>query len=229
VVFSSLLVHCGLRYATKQPDFNHLYSHGWAEPLVIFAVVGFLVIWSTICAFESILHKKTPYKTPEKYTLIVLGIVVVLKEFFYRYVSKKSKETHSTSLEADAWHHRSDAITSLMAFIGISIAIYMGQGYESADDWAALLASGFIVYNAYLIFRPALGEIMDEHLYDDLVLQIRDFAYGVDVVIDTEKCYVRTAGISYLVYLHLIVSVSITVAQGHAIALQLKNELILQL
>ncbi len=228
-VFSSLLVLFGLKYATKPPDDNHPYGHGRAEPLVTFAVVGFLVISATIIAYESIQHIKTPHQTPEKYTLIVLGIVVVLKEFFYRYVSKKSKETHSTSLEADAWHHRSDAITSLMAFIGISIAIYMGQGYESADDWAALLASGFIVYNAYLIFRPALGEIMDEHLYDDLVLQIRDIAQGVDGVIDTEKCYVRKTGISYLVDLHLIVNGSITVAQGHAIAHQLKNELILQL
>ncbi len=228
-VFSSLLVLFGLKYATKPPDDNHPYGHGRAEPLVTFAVVGFLVISATIIAYESIQHIRTPHQTPEKYTLIVLGIVVVLKEFFYRYVSKKSKETHSTSLEADAWHHRSDAITSLMAFIGISIAIYMGQGYESADDWAALLASGFIVYNAYLIFRPALGEIMDEHLYDDLVLQIRDIAQGVDGVIDTEKCYVRKTGISYLVDLHLIVNGSITVAQGHAIAHQLKNELILQL
>ncbi|MCG2459420.1 cation diffusion facilitator family transporter [Flavobacteriaceae bacterium F89] len=228
-VFSSLLVLFGLKYATKPPDENHPYGHGRAEPLVTFAVVGFLVISATIIAYESIQHIRTPHQVPEKYTLIVLGAVVVLKELFYRVVSKKGKETKSTSLKADAWHHRSDAITSLMAFIGISIAIYMGKGYEAADDWAALLASGIIVYNAYLIFRPALGEIMDEHVYDDLVSQIRDIAITVDGVIDTEKCHVRKSGLSYHVDLHLIVNGGITVVQGHAIAHRLKNELILQL
>ncbi|MDT0650843.1 cation diffusion facilitator family transporter, partial [Autumnicola edwardsiae] len=153
-VFASVLVLFGIRYSTKPADENHPYGHGKAEPLITFAVVGFLLISATIIAYESIINIQTPHKIPEKYTLIVLGIIVIIKEFFYRFVSKKSDTTNSTSLKADAWHHRSDAITSLMAFIGISIAIYMGKGYETADDWAALLASGFIVYNAFLIFRP---------------------------------------------------------------------------
>lgn len=224
-VFSSILVLFGLKYATKPPDENHPYGHGRAEPLVTFAVVGFLVISATIIAYVSIQHILTPHKIPKKFTLVVLAVIVIIKELFYRFVSKKSKETNSTSLKADAWHHRSDAITSLMAFIGISIAIYMGKGYESADDWAALLASGIIMYNAYRIFRPALGEIMDEHLYDDLVLEIRDISKNVKGVIDTEKCHVRKTGLSYLVDLHLIVDGKITVAQGHQIAHQLKNEL----
>lgn len=224
-VFSSALVLFGLKYATKPPDDNHPYGHGRAEPLVTFAVVGFLVISATIIAYVSIQHILTPHKIPEKYTLFVLGAIVIIKELFYRFVSKKSRETNSTSLEADAWHHRSDAITSLMAFIGISIAIYMGKGYESADDWAALLASGFIMYNAYLIFRPALGEIMDEHLYDDLVLKIRDVSKNVKGVIDTEKCLVRKTGLMYHVDLHLIVNGKLTVVEGHQIAHRLKNEL----
>jgi len=112
-----------------------------------------------------------------------------------------------------------------MAFIGISIAIYMGEGYEKADDWAALFASGFIIYNAYLIFRPALGEIMDEHLYDDFVSEIRKISLGVEGVIDTEKCFVRKTGISFHVDLHLIVNGAISVAEGHEIAHRLKDEL----
>src|SRR5436190_1853829 len=90
----------------------------------------------------------------------------IFASFLVLLVIKKSKETNSSSLKADAWHHRSDAITSVAAFTGISIALIMGKGYESADDWAALFASGFILYNSYLIFRPALGEIMDENVYD---------------------------------------------------------------
>ena len=224
-VFSSILVLIGLKYATKPADDNHPYGHGKAEPLITFAVVGFLVISATIIAYKSIQNIQTPHQLPETYTLIVLAAVVIIKETFYRVVNRRSDETRSTSLKADAWHHRSDAITSLMAFIGISIALYLGEGYESADDWAALLASGFIIYNAYLIFRPALGEIMDEHLHDDLVEKIRALATQVEGVVDTEKCYVRKSGLSYHVDLHLVVDGKISVSEGHDIAHNLKRAL----
>jgi len=150
-VFSSLLVFFGLRYATKPADKNHPYGHGRAEPLVTFAIVLFLVISATIIAYQSIKHINEPQVTPEKYTLIVLAVIIFIKEISFRYVSKKSKETKSTSLKADAWHHRSDELTSLLAFVGISISIFMGKGYETADDWAALLASFLIIFNAYFI------------------------------------------------------------------------------
>ncbi|NJX17218.1 cation diffusion facilitator family transporter, partial [Tamlana crocina] len=131
----------------------------------------------------------------------------------------------SSSLKADAWHHRSDAITSLMAFIGISIALFMGKGYETADDWAALFASGFILSNAYLILRPALGEIMDEHLYDDMVEEIRDISQKEKGVIATEKCYIRKTGMTYHVDLHVIVDGELSVNEGHEISHSLKDRL----
>jgi cation diffusion facilitator family transporter len=225
-VFSSLMVLFGLKYSTRPPDKNHPYGHGKAEPLVTFIVVGFLVMSATVIAYEAIDHIRTPHKTPETYTLLVLGIVILIKEGFYRFVSKKGKETNSTSLNADAWHHRSDAITSAFAFVGISIAVYMGPGYETADDWAALIASGFIYYNAFLIFRPALGEVMDEHFYDDLVEDIRKISKNVEGVVDTEKCLVRKTGLTYHVDLHMIVDKNITVKEGHTIAHRLKKVLI---
>lgn len=225
-VFSSLLVLLGLKYSSKPPDENHPYGHGKAEPLITFAVVGFLVISATVIAYESIEHIRTPHSVPEGYTLIVLAIIIVIKEIFYRFVSKKSDETKSTSLKADAWHHRSDAITSLMAFIGISIAIYMGEGYENADDWAALIASGFILYNAYLILRPALGEVMDEHVYEDMIENIREMTHKVPGVIETEKCFVRKTGMTYLVDLHITVDGSQTVKEGHDIAHEVKDLLL---
>lgn len=224
-VFSSVFVLFGLKYATKPADKTHPYGHGKAEPLITFGVVGFLVISATVIAHDSIENIQTPHETPKNYTLIVLAAVVLIKEIFYRIVSAKSEETKSTSLKADAWHHRSDAITSLMAFIGISIAIYMGEGYEAADDWAALLASGFIMYNAYLIFRPALSEIMDEHIHDDFIVDIRAVSKTVEGVIDTEKCHVRKAGITFHVDLHLIVKGTISVKEGHEIAHKLKSKL----
>ena len=226
-VFSSFLVLLGLKYSSRPPDENHPYGHGKAEPLMTFAVVGFLVFSAGFIAYESIRHIQTPHKVPEPYTLAVLAVIVIIKEVFYRKISKKSDETKSTSLKADAWHHRSDAITSLMAFIGISIALFMGKGYETADDWAALLASGLILYNAYLILRPALAEVMDEHMYDEFIADIREVTANVPGILDTEKCNVRKTGMVYHVDLHIIVKSEISVKKGHDIAHDVKNELLL--
>lgn len=225
-VFASLLVLFGLKYSTRPADENHPYGHGKVEPLITFAVVGFLIVSATIIAYESIAHIRTPHEVPKPYTLIVLAAIVITKEIFYRFISKKSDETNSSSLKADAWHHRSDAITSLMAFIGISIAIWFGKGYETADDWAALLASGIILYNAYLILRPALGEIMDEHVYDDMVNEIRKISKKEPGVIETEKCFIRKTGMTYHVDLHVVVLGEQTVKEGHDIAHNLKNRLL---
>ena len=224
-IFSSLLVLFGLKYAKRPADENHPYGHGKIEPLITFLVVAFLVTSATFIAYESIQNIQTPHKIPKPWTLIVLGVIIIWKEISFRIVIKKSKETNSSSLKADAWHHRSDAITSIMAFIGISIALIFGKGFETADDWAALFASAFILYNSYLIFRPALGEIMDEHLYDDLLEEIRKESIKVKGVIGTEKCFIRKAGMKYHVDLHAIVAGEISVKEGHNIAHNLKDYL----
>ena len=224
-IFSSFLVLFGIKYSNRPADDNHPYGHGRAEPLITFLVVGFLITSATIIAYESISNIGTPHNLPKPWTLIILFFIIIWKEISFRLVIKKSKETNSSSLKADAWHHRSDAITSIAAFIGISIALILGKGYESADDWAALFASGFILYNSYLIFRPALGEIMDEHLYDDLILDIRQVSHKVDGLIDTEKCFIRKAGMKYHVDLHAIVNANISVKEGHDISHKLKDTL----
>lgn len=224
-IFSSLLVLFGIKYANRPADKNHPYGHGRAEPLITFLVVGFLITSATIIAYESFIHLQTPHDLPKPWTLFVLGTIIIWKEISYRIVISKSREIKSSSLRADAWHHRSDAITSIAAFIGISIAILGGKGYESADDWAALFASAFILYNSYRIFRPALGEIMDEHTYDDLVDEIRNVALTVDGILDTEKCFIRKTGMKYHVDLHAIVAGDITVTEGHSIAHKLKDTL----
>ena len=224
-IFSSTLVLVGLKYANKPADKNHPYGHGKIEPLVTFLVVAFLVISATIIAYESIQHIMTPHEVPEPWTLVVLGAIILWKEISFQIVNRKSKETNSSALKADAWHHRSDAITSLMAFLGISLALFLGEGYETADDWAALLATTIIYYNSYLIFRPALGEIMDEHLHDDVEQAIRKHALEVKGVIDTEKCYIRKAGMRYHVDLHAIVDGSISVKEGHDFAHRLQDHL----
>ena len=166
-----------------------------------------------------------PHDLPKSWTLYVLASIILWKEYSFRLVMRKSIETNSSSLKADAWHHRSDAITSVAAFIGITIALVMGKGYEAADDWAALFASGFICYNSYQIFRPALGEIMDEHLYDDLIASIRLVATEVEGIVGTEKCFIRKSGMKFHVELHAIVNANKTVKEGHQLSHQLKDAL----
>lgn len=227
-IFSSLLVLFGLKYASRPADENHPYGHGRAEPLITFIVVGFLITSAVIIAHESIQNINTPHDPPKAWTLLFLGALIIWKEISFRIVMRKAIQSNSSSLKADAWHHRSDAITSVAAFIGIGIAVVFGNGYEVADDWAALFASVFILYNAYKIFRPALGEIMDEHVYDDIVANIREVAVKVDGIVDTEKCYVRKAGMQYHIDLHAIVDGNITVRRGHELAHNLQDRLRLE-
>ncbi|WP_281228246.1 cation diffusion facilitator family transporter [Flavobacterium aquiphilum] len=224
-IFASFLVLFGIKYSNRPADENHPYGHGRAEPLITFLVVGFLITSATIIGYESIVNIQTSHDLPKSWTLYVLGAIILWKEYSFRLVMRRSKETNSSSLKADAWHHRSDALTSVAAFIGISIALFFGKGYEAADDWAALFAALFIIYNSYLIFRPALGEIMDEHLYDDLVEEIREVSHEVNGIIDTEKCFIRKAGMKYHVDLHARVKGSITVKEGHDLAHLLKDTL----
>jgi len=228
-IFSSILVLLGIKYSKRPADKTHPYGHGRIEPLITFIVVIFLVISATIIAHQSIINLYTPHEAPKSWTLYILAVIIIWKEASYQIVMRKAKALNSTSLKADAWHHRSDAITSVAAFIGISCALFLGKGYENADDWAALFAAGFIIYNCYHIFRPALGEIMDENLYEDIVELIRQKSLEVDGVLATDKCFIRKIGMDYIVDLHAVVNPNLSVKEGHDIAHKLKDHLILTL
>lgn len=147
----------------KPADEKHSYSHGKVEALVAIGIALALCAAALFIATESIQNIQAPHKVPASYTLIILVVVILTKELLYRYVLKTGLEINSGAVKADAFHHRSDAITSAAAFIGISIGLIGGKGYEVADDWAALLASGIILINVYLIIRPAIGELLDEN------------------------------------------------------------------
>ncbi|WP_297335160.1 cation diffusion facilitator family transporter [Algoriphagus sp.] len=228
-VFASILVLIGLRYAARPADENHPYGHGKAEPLITFLVVGFLIISAATIAYQAIQNIHTPHPRPENWTLLVLGAIIIWKEISFQWVMARSKKLKSSSLKAEAWHHRSDAITSIAAFIGILVAVFGGEGFEVADDYAALIAVAFILYNCYRIFRPALGEVMDEDNHIELTAEIRKIALTVQGVQETEKCYIRKAGMKYHVDLHAHVDGELSVRQGHDIAHDLQDTLRKQL
>lgn len=228
-VVASMLVLLGLLYARRPADDNHPYGHGRIEPLITFVVVGFLIVSAAAIGYQSIKNITTPHDAPQAWTLWILAAIICWKEINYQIVMRKSRQLGSTTLQAEAWHHRSDAMTSMAAFAGISLAIYLGEGYEYIDDIAALLASIMILYNCFKIFRPALGEIMDEHIHPELVEKIRAIALDVEHVKGTEKCYVRKVGTGFYVDLHAIVDGNFSVYQGHEIAHKLKDALMQKL
>ncbi|WP_128545227.1 cation diffusion facilitator family transporter [Larkinella soli] len=221
-MITSAFVWLGLRAAARKPDENHPYGHGKAEPLAAIVVSFALVGAAILIGVQSLQNIQQPHELPAPYTLAVLAGVVLVKEVLFRRIAAVGAETGSSAVKADAWHHRADAITSLTAFVGISIALIGGPGYESADDWAALLASCIIFYNAYHIFRPSFGEIMDESPPGNWREEIEALALTVEGVQNVEKCFVRKTGFEYFVDLHLRVSGDLTVREGHEIAHRVK-------
>lgn len=222
-VFTSLIVWIGLKSASKPPDEDHPYGHGRAEPLAGIVVALSLVGAAIFIAVESIRLIQTPHKSPAAYTLIVLVVVIVLKEYMFRYVEKTANEIGSIAVKGDAWHHRADAITSFTAAIGITVALIGGEGYESADDWAALVAAALIIYNAWHIFEPAFHEVMDKAPPQYLVEEVRELARQVPGVQDVEKCFIRKSGFEFFVDIHVVVDGSLTVKEGHKIGHDVKD------
>lgn len=225
-IFSSIILWFGLKVASKPPDEDHPYGHGKAEPLAAIFVGLALVIAAIVITKESIRHLLTPHEVPEAYTLVVLVLVIFVKEYMFRHVFKVGTEVESQAVKADAFHHRSDAITSAAAFVGISVALIGGEGYEWADDVAALIAAGIIVLNAVHIIRPAFEEIMDRAPSSGIIEKVRKIAAGVEGVEGLDKCFVRKMGFEYYVDLHVVVKGNLSVREGHRIAHQVKDEIL---
>jgi len=222
-IVSSLIVWSGLKISTRPPDAEHPYGYGKAEPLAA-VVVSFTLIAAAVgIAVQSVSEMRTPHHAPAAFTLAVLVLVVVTKEALFRFVFNVGQGINSTVVKSDAWHHRSDAITSAAAFVGISISLIGGVGYESADDWAALFASMIILFNAYRILRPAISEVMDSAPSPEIDRSIRQAAQLVEGVIALEKCAIRKTGFSYYVDLHVTVDGTLSVRHGHDIARQVKQ------
>ena len=224
-IFTSSIVLAGLYFASKPADEDHPYGHGKAEPFAGVAVAFGIFIAAMIIVVQSIYEIITPHHAPAPFTLIVLVMVIITKESLFRFVIKVGENAKSVAIKNDAWHHRSDAITSVAAFIGISIALIGGEGYESADDFAALFASVIIIINAYRIFKPALYELLDTAPPANTIQKVRDVANKVENVMGIDKCYVRKMGFDYFVDIHVLVDANLPVFKGHEIAHKVKDEL----
>lgn len=222
-VFGGLIIWGGIRIATIPPDEDHPYGHGKAESLAAVVVAGGLLVTAIGIAVSSVQAMLVPHEAPAPYTLLVLVGVIGLKEVLYRYLSRVSSALHSTALKVDAWHHRSDAITSVAAFVGIGIAVVGGEAWRTADEWAALLACGIIAWNGLTLLRPAVDEIMDAAPDPEIEARVRVVALEQDKVKSLDTCLVRKMGLCFFVDIHVGVEDTLTVQQGHLIAHDVKD------
>jgi cation diffusion facilitator family transporter len=218
----SFVIWSGLKVAARPPDASHPYGHGKAEPIAA-AIVAVGVLAAAVgLAIQSVREILLPHHAPASYTLGILVVVIVVKEILFRYVNRIGRDVESTAVQTDAWHHRSDALTSAAAFIGISAALIGGKGWESADDWAALFACAVIAANGIRLLRPAVYEIMDTAPHAKFVRSICQAARSVPGVVEVEKCRARKMGLDFYVDLHARVDGRMSVHQGHEIAHRVK-------
>lgn len=220
---SSLVVWSGLRIASRTADEHYPFGYGKAEALAAVLVGLLLFLAAVAIAIESVRQILTPHHTPRAFTLLVLVGVILVKELWFRRVLRLGVAVGSTVVSADAWHHRSDAITSAAAFVGISVALIGGPGWESADDWAALLASVVIVYNAVGVVRPAVHDLMDRAPAEAMLSRVAAAARGVPGVRAIEKLKVRKAGMGYYVDLHVQADPQMALRDAHVLSGMVKS------
>lgn len=224
-LFSSLIVWRGLSVASAPPDADHPYGHGKAEPLAAAAVAMLLLFAAVGIAAKSAGALWARHQAPEPFTLWVLFGVILTKEALFRFAWKEGTAMASSAVRSDAWHHRSDAITSLAAAIGIAVALIGGPEWARADDVAAIFAAGIIAWNGLRLLKPALRELMDAAPTEDLHEQVQALAAGHDAVRHVETCLIRKMGVHLFVDLHIEVDPELTVAHAHAIAHAVKDRI----
>lgn len=222
-IFSSLIVVRGLTIAGRTADERYHFGYAKAESVASAAVAVMLLVAAVGISIQAVREILTPHHVPAPYTLIVLVGVIAAKELLFRKVLHVGSEVGSLAVKADAWHHRSDAITSAAAFVGIAIALIGGPEWAEADDWAALLASGLIAWNGYRLLRPALDDLMDRAPDDEAVEAVRASAAAVRGVHGVEKTLARRAGIGYFITLHVEADPEMPLRTAHQLGHEVKD------
>ena len=221
-IFSSLVVWGGLRIASREADDEYPFGYGKAEAMAT-AVVALMLLGAALTiVIEAAREIRTPHHTPAPFTLFVLVGVIAVKEILFRRVLAVGEATSSTAVQADAWHHRSDAITSAAAFVGISVALLGGEGWEQADDWAALVAAVVIVVNGLRLLRTAIADLMDRSPSTALLERIATATAATPDVRNFHKLKVRKVGLVYYVDLHVQADAGMSLHDAHVLSGKVK-------
>ena len=219
----SIVVLSGLRIASRDPDDRYPFGYGRAEALAAATVSALMFGAAAGIAIEAVSEIRTPHHAPASWTLGVLAAVIVVKELLAKYVLAAGTASGSVVVKADAWHHRSDAITSGAAFVGISVALVGGPGWEAADDWSALVASGVICANGLMLLRVALAELMDRAPEPALLAQVNDAARSTPGVRAIEKLKVRRSGTALYVDIHVQAEPTLSLHDAHILSGRVKS------
>jgi cation diffusion facilitator family transporter len=220
-LFSSLVVWGGLRLSARNADLAYHFGYGKAESLAT-AVVGLMLVGAASgIAIDSVREIRTPHHVPAPFTLAVLVLVMGVKEALFRFTRRGARELGSDLVAADAWHHRSDAITSGFAFVGISVALLAEAAW--ADDVAALGAALVILVNGVRIIRPAVQDLLDRAPDAELLQGVEAVARTVPGVRHTEKLRARKSGAQYLLEIHVQADPGLSLHDAHGLGHRVKS------
>ena len=217
-LFTDVVVLLGIRIGRKPPDEGHPFGHARIETLAS-TIVGIALIATAlylgIKAALNIYHHNEYY--PTGLALISAGVSIALKEALFHYTVHTGRRIKSQLIMANAWHHRSDALSSVAVFLGVA-GTRIKPSWHILDSFAALLVSFFIVKVGLEILRIALREFIDTAPQPEIISKIEQCAFTVDEVLDTHDLRVRTSGGFYQMEIHIVVDGQLTVAEGHRIA-----------
>ncbi|MEW9078464.1 cation diffusion facilitator family transporter [Terrisporobacter glycolicus] len=227
-IISSIGVLIGNKIAKTPNDKEHNYGHEKAETLVSFLLSMLLIgvaLKISLNGFNSLLHLED-VQVPTFLPLIISVISIVIKEYQYRITIKVAKKINSPSLKADAWHHRSDALSSVAAFIGIGGSLL---GFKALDPIATVVVGLFVAKVGLDIFKDAINELMDYSIDEKDESQIIAIANCTDGVLNIGELRTRKHGSMAYVDLTICVNKDLTVLQGHEIANKLEISILEEL
>lgn len=224
IVGSSMTLY-GLRVASEPADQQHPVGHGRAETLASALTAMALVLIGISIFWRATLTLGEPRVGPEPWTLFILVPVILTKEWMFKVMRSRGKKIGSLAVVADAWHQRSDAVTSITAFLGIFLSWLGGPNWNHADSWAAMLSSLWLAGTGLWLLGPALHELMEGSADPTLVDYIYQTSLACPGVKGIDKIWVRKLGMQLIVDLHVEVLPEISVQEGHDVAHGVKNKL----
>jgi cation diffusion facilitator family transporter len=222
-MLGSVVVISGLHIASREPDERYPFGYGRAESLAAAAVAAIMLGAAAGIAVEAIQEIRTPHHAPAWWTLLVLAMVIVVKALLAKRGMAASAITGSVIVAADAWHHRADAITSAAAFLGITMALLGGPGWEPADDWAALVAAAVIMVNGGLLLRTALRDLMDRAPESYILDVVTQAALDTPGVLAIEKLKIRKSGTALYVDIHVQADSALSLHRAHILSGMVKS------
>lgn len=227
---TDVVVLATMRITRKPVDFDHDWGHGKFETLasmiigIALFLVGAGIAWNGFETIHRVMHGKK-LASPGILALVAAAVSIIVKELLYRWTATVARRIRSTAMLANAWHHRSDAFSSIGTLAGIGGAILLGRSWTILDPLAGIVVSFFIVRVALEISHESLREMLEVSLSPDDKKRILEAVSHVPGVEDPHRLRARRVGASLAAELHIRVNPDLTVREGHSIATDVEREI----